>query len=66
MGTTESGVTNLRELEAALAEAVVAQAASRERLQAAPDDADAQEAVRRAENELEQAKEAVRRVLRGP
>ena len=58
-------MTDLRELEVALAEAVVAQAAAHERLRAAPDDADAQEVLRRADEQLEQAKAAVRRALRG-
>lgn len=53
-------------LEAALAEALFADAAARERLGAAPDDPNAREAVRHAEAQLEQAKSAVRRALRGP
>jgi hypothetical protein len=59
-------MADLRELKVALAEALVAQAAARERLAAAPDDVDAQEALHRAESQLEQAKAAVRRALRGP
>jgi len=60
-------VTDLRELQTALAEALVAQATARERLAAAPDDANAQEnaqeEVRRAESHLQAA---VRRALPGP
>ena len=54
-----------RQLEAALADAVFASAAAKDRLAAAPDDPDAREEALRAEAELEQAKAAVRRALRG-
>ena len=57
-------MADLRELEAALGEALVSIATAREQLEAAPDDPNAQEAVRRAERRLEEAKAAVRRAFR--
>jgi len=58
-------MADLRELEAALAEALVSIADAREQLGAAPNDPNAQEAVRRAERHLEETKAAVRRALIG-
>jgi hypothetical protein len=57
-------MADLRELEAALGEALVSIATAREQLEAVPDDPDAQETVRRAERRLEEAKAAVRRAFR--